>query len=297
MRVVDESVRDVAVTLIGGYIRSDRFWPELRDVLRPARALVHPNIVELVDVCATPEAEHFVVTEYIKGCPLRAVMRRRDRIPPPAGLYIMIECCKGLAHAHPEVIHRHVNPDTVVVSTTGEVKLTDFGFAKIKAMSETESVSAKFSYLSPEAASGLDVDHRADVFAAGIVLWELLAGERLFVGATDYQTVELVRAAPFRPIDGADPTLLAILRCALSRDPDARFATAAHFGEALAQFARTRDLDLSPVAIARLANDVTLQLDREHIPYPGSFDRMQADVDRMRSIFDATGGSSARPLD
>lgn len=285
----DGRVRDVAITLIAGLIRPAKFWPMLRADIRPAVGLVHPNILELVDVCATPEGELFVVAEHVKGCPLKAIVRRGERIPISAALYVVTECCKALGHAHPHVIHREVSPRSLLVSTTGEVKLIDFGLAKVNSMIEDTDpgvVKGMFGYLSPEQALGTAVDHRTDVFAAGIVLWELLAGHRLFDGDTDYQTVELVRAAVIPPIAGLDPTLTAILRCALARDPAARFSTAAHLGEALSHFALAHDIMLGPVPIARLASDVTFELDREFLPYPGSLERMHADAARMVSILD-----------
>ena len=120
----------------------------------------------------------------------------------------MIEVCKALAYAHelenPEtdeplgIVHRDISPPNILISKNGEVKLVDFGLAKANSQIESTDpgvVKGKFSYLSPEAARGLEVDHRADMFAVGIILWEMFTGRRLFYGDTDYQTVELVRQA------------------------------------------------------------------------------------------------------
>ncbi len=129
-----------------------------------------------------------------------------------------MEVCKGLAYAHdavhPEtgrplgIVHRDVSPPNVLLSRNGEVKLTDFGLAKAAVQVETTDpgvVKGKMSYLSPEAARGEEVDRRADIFAVGILLYEMLTGKRLFYGETDYQTVELVRAAKHPAHRTAEP--------------------------------------------------------------------------------------------
>ena len=122
------------------------------------------------------------------------------------------------------------------------MKLVDFGLAKANSQIESTDpgvVKGKFSYLSPEAASGLPVDHRADVFAVGIILWELFTGKRLFYGDTDYQTVELVRQAKVPPLAPLNPEIDAeleqVVRKALASDPDDRYQNAADLGDALAQ--------------------------------------------------------------
>ena len=133
-------------------------------------------------------------------------------------IYIVREVCEGLAYAHDQrdletgealgIVHRDVSPPNILISRRGEIKLTDFGLAKATSQLEQTDpgvVKGKFSYLSPESASGLDVDSRADIFSAGIILWELLTGRRLFFGESDYQTVELVRQANIPPMSVANP--------------------------------------------------------------------------------------------
>jgi serine/threonine-protein kinase len=271
----------------------------LLDDLRASVSLHHPNIVELVDIARTPEDAYFVVTEYVDGCDLQTLVARTKRIAPAHVLHVVVECCKGLAHAHArDVIHREVSPRAVLLGTRGEVKLVDFGLAKANAQIESSDpgiVKGKFSYLSPEAASGREVDHRVDVFAAGIVLWELLAGRRLFLGQTDYQTVELVRDARVPAIDDLDPALDAIVRKALARDVDARFHRATDLGDALARYAVTRDIELAASETAKVIRDVKFQVDYERSAKRmdhGSLADIQESVSRMVSILDEDQGKS-----
>jgi len=179
----DGRTRDVAIArVVPSLPNNQKFAAMILDDVRAAASLHHANVVDLVDVGRTPEGAYFVVTEYVEGCDLKTFVSRRKRVALPHVLHVVVECCKGLAYAHSlDVIHRDVSPRALLLGTKGEVKLMDFGLAKANVQIESSDPSilkGKFSYLSPEAASGLEVDHRADVFAVGIFLWELVARER-----------------------------------------------------------------------------------------------------------------------
>ena len=180
-----------------------------------------------------------------------------------------MEVCKGLAYAHdlthPEtgerlgIVHRDVSPANVLISRNGEIKLADFGLAK--AASQVEStdpgvVKGKMSYLSPEAARGENVDQRADIFAVGILLYEMLTSKRLFYGDTDYQTVELVRNAKIPPIAAqnpeVEPEFEEICRKALARRTEDRFQTATDLQDALAHYLFSRGLKMIQRDIAEM---------------------------------------------
>src|SRR5262249_50660446 len=140
-----------------------------------------------------------------------------------------------------------------------EVKLVDFGLAKATSQLESTDpgvVKGKFSYLSPEAASGKEVDRRADIFAVGVLLYELLTGKRLFYGETDYQTVELVRQARVPSIQQqnreVEPELEAIVRKALARDLPSRYQTAGELQDGLAQYLFSRGVKVTSRDIAEL---------------------------------------------
>ncbi len=148
--------------------------------------------------------------------------------------------------------------------------MTDFGLAKATTQLETTDpgvVKGKFSYLSPEAAMGQEVDARADVFALGIVLWEMLAGRRLFLGETDYQTVKLVQQANIPSLRRLNPEVDAAnsrRSCsrALTRDPNDRYQSARDFGDALAGYIFSHQMKVTAYDIANLIRGVVVQKER-----------------------------------
>jgi serine/threonine-protein kinase len=283
---------DVAIVrVLPALTKNQKFVHLFLEDLRPTLGLKHANIVECLDIAKTPEDAYFAVTEYVDGCNLKALVAQRERLAVPEAIRVTIECCKGLAHAHSRnLVHRDVSPQTVLLSSSGEVKLADFGLAKVNSQIESSDpgiVKGKFSYLSPEAARGVDVDHRGDLFAAGIVLWELLAGRRLFVGQTDYQTVELVREARIPHIDAVDPALDAIVVKALARETNARYQTATDFGDALARYAVSHRISQSPAELAGFVREAQADVRQQralHPVDPRHIEGVKAEVSRMTSI-------------
>ena len=176
--------------------------------------------------------------------------------------------CEGLAYAHESrgeqgellnVVHRDISPPNVLISEHGEIKIVDFGLAKASTQlekSEAGIIKGKFSYLSPEAAHGHEVDGRTDIFAVGIILWEMLAGRRLFQGQTDYETVKQVQAAQVPAIASlcpdADDTLQSILNRALARDRDKRYGSARALGQDLSRYLYRLGRPVSAFDIAEL---------------------------------------------
>ncbi len=236
--------------------KNKKFIQMFLDEARVSMHLQHANIVGVFDI-GIADTSYFIVMEFVDGANLKTLIeslrRQGQRMPLPQVIYLMMEVCKGLQYAHdavdPEtgrelgIVHRDISPPNILVSKRGEVKLVDFGLAKATSQLETTDpgvVKGKFSYLSPEAASGKEVDRRADIFAVGILLYELLTGKRLFFGETDYQTVELVRQAKVPPISAQNQDvsdeLEQIIRRALTRDPEERYPSAADLQDSLAQF-------------------------------------------------------------
>lgn len=215
--------------------------------------LNHPNIVQVFEL-GSVDSEYFISMEYIDGRDLADTMRALWKTigPPPADLVAFIgrEICRALSYAHGltdergrplGMIHRDVSPSNVMLSYEGAVKLLDFGIAKAmgEAPETTKSgaLKGKYAYMAPEQTDGEDLDHRIDIFAAGIVLHEVLAGRRLFKGQNDIQTIERVRRCEVRPPSQVNPNcppeLDAIVLKALSRRREDRFQTAADMADAL----------------------------------------------------------------
>ncbi|MFT3691634.1 MAG: serine/threonine-protein kinase [Kofleriaceae bacterium] len=269
--------------------KNQKFVSMFLDEARLSLFLQHANIVQVFDISKTPDNAYFLVMEYVDGCNLKALIERskqkNKRIDLAHSIYIMTECCKALNYAHflehPEtneplgIVHRDISPPNILLSKNGEVKLVDFGLAKANTQIESTDqgvVKGKFSYLSPEAASGLEVDHRADVFAVGIILWEMFTGRRLFYGESDYQTVELVRQARVPSIAAlnpeVEPELEAIVRKSLARDANNRYQNAADLGDALTQYLFSHRMKVSARDIASLVRDAQVEQMRKRSAEP-----------------------------
>ncbi len=248
-----------------------RFIAMFLDEARLSAHLSHSNVVQVFDI-GVGDNTYFIVMEYVNGADLKQIVKHlRDSgksFPVEAAIYICLKMCEGLAYAHEcrgehgeslKVVHRDISPPNVLISEHGEIKIVDFGLAKASTQlekSEAGIIKGKFSYLSPEAAHGHEVDGRADIFAVGIILWELLAGRRLFQGKTDYETVKQVQGAAVPPIAqfcrDADDTLQSIMNRALARDRDARYGSARALGQDLTRYLYRLGRPVSAFDIAEL---------------------------------------------
>jgi eukaryotic-like serine/threonine-protein kinase len=304
--------KNVAIKrILPNLTKNQKFVSMFLDEARLSLNLQHANIVQVFDISRTPDNAYFLVMEFVDGCNLKSLIERQKqkqkRIELAHAIYMMMECCKALNYAHflehPEtneplgIVHRDISPPNILLSKNGEVKLVDFGLAKANSQIESTDpgvVKGKFSYLSPEAASGLEVDHRADVFAVGIILWELFTGRRLFMGETDYQTVELVRQARVPSVAAlnpeVEPELEAIVRKALAKEPDDRYQSAADLGDALAQYLFSRRMKVTSRDIASLVRDTQVEMMRKRSAEPktsGLIDQLILDeMQKMTSLVD-----------
>jgi tetratricopeptide (TPR) repeat protein/tRNA A-37 threonylcarbamoyl transferase component Bud32 len=210
-----------------------------------AALLTHQNIVQIYDL-GSIEGTYFIAMEYLHGKDLRAMTtkarKRTAPLPAEFALYILSRVCAGLDYAHKlkdfqgnrvNIIHRDISPQNVIVTYEGEVKVVDFGIAKAATHgSETKVgiIKGKLAYMSPEQAAGKAIDHRSDIFSAGILLYELLTHRRMFEGA-EMEVLDRVRKAEFVPAETLVPNLAprfaGILRRALAKDPDARYQSCA----------------------------------------------------------------------
>ncbi len=255
--------------------RNKKFVAMFLDEARVSMGLNHANIVQVFDV-GVADNTYFIVMEFVEGVNLRVIWQAAQaagiRLPVAQSIYTVMEVCKALAYAHAKkdvngrpqnIVHRDVSPPNVMISGEGEVKIMDFGLAKATSQLETTEpgvVKGKFSYLAPEAVRGDEVDARSDIFAAGILLWELLAGERLFLGASDLETVELIRRCAVPGLlernPEVTPELEAIVMRALAADPAQRYPRAQEFGDALAHYIFGRGLKVTAYDLGRLVHSV-----------------------------------------
>lgn len=229
------------------------------DEAKIAGGLNHPNIAQIFDL-GKVDGSYFIALEYIGGKDLKTIFERARRIGEkvsiPRVCYTIMKVCEGLAHAHTKkdaqgkdlhIVHRDISPQNVLMSYEGEVKIIDFGIAKAQGKTSQTQVGilkGKFSYMSPEQVRGLHVDHRSDLFSLGIVLYEMLTLERLFLGESDFDTLEKIRKVEMSPPSLYNPhipkELEDIVLKALARSPDDRYQTAYEFADALERFMRNQ---------------------------------------------------------
>ncbi len=208
-----------------------------------AATLNHVNIAPIYDF-GRRDSLYYIGMEYVRGCDLADLIARsrelKQHVPLGLAVWLLIEICNGLDYAHRKhddmgnflnLIHRDITPQNILLSYEGEVKITDFGIAKVQILGRDETtggvLKGKFSYMSPEQVRGERMDHRSDIFSLGIVAWELLTSQKMFDGPNDYHILEKVREALFIPPRQINPNippeLEQILMKALTRYPQDRY--------------------------------------------------------------------------
>jgi len=222
-----------------------------------AVTLSHANIVQVFDLGRADE-RYFIAMEYVAGYDLATALVRGRKLgrplPQELAVYVVSELAKGLDYAHRRrdaqqrplhIVHRDVSPQNVLVSFEGEVKLTDFGIAKaalaVEEKTEAGSLKGKYAYMSPEQARGEDVDAQTDIYALGVVLYELLSGKNPFYDPkSTYETLRRVREVEFVPlderVDDLPDELASIAARAMQAAPSARHSNAGELYEDLVQF-------------------------------------------------------------
>ena len=216
-----------------------------QDEARTSALLSHPNIVQIHDL-GKAEGTYYIAMEYIAGENLAAIawrgMKRGRSLPPTFAARVVADTCKALHYAHSLrgndgrpllIVHRDVSPQNILVTYEGEVKVVDFGIAKARTKREdtkTGMLKGKFSYMSPEQCLGAEIDHRSDIFALGILLYELCTGKRLYKHASELVILEMITrrqvVPPSEVAPNIQPELEAIILRALEKDVEARFQTA-----------------------------------------------------------------------
>lgn len=247
-----------------------RFAEMLVSEAKLAANLNHQNIVKTEDLGRVDD-RLYIAMEYVEGLDLRELLRRcakeRVALPIEFSLHMVIQILQGLDYAHRfgkrsnptgGVVHRDVSPSNILLSFEGEVKVCDFGIARANDLSEElpeETIQGKAGYMSPEHALGQPVDARADVFAVGIVLWEMLSGRKLYVAGSGASLLERARKAEIPALQSRswpdEGSLFGIVEKALQKDPSARFPSAAAMRDSLEAYVAEAKLRKSPLELGR----------------------------------------------
>ncbi|WP_342394478.1 protein kinase domain-containing protein [Myxococcus fulvus] len=261
---------------------------------RISASLSHGNVAQVFDF-GMMDGQYFLAMELVDGQPLNRVLKRGarmglPRLPIPLAVYVALEMCRGLNYAHTRtnekgvplgIVHRDISPDNVLISYEGQVKIVDFGIAKARMLrgfhTEPGVVRGKYLYFSPEQARGRDVDARTDIWATGLVLYEMLCGQPPVVGP---EPVVLTRMAqgdfppPIQLREELPPELNELILKALSVDVTRRFESANAFGDTLAAFLYSFAPRFSTMNLAYLVRELfreDLQKDGRELQVPPAF--------------------------
>jgi serine/threonine protein kinase len=244
---------------------------------RVAARLNHPNVVQIFDL-GRIDNQYFIAMEFIHGEDIRSIVgqsAKTKKRPPPAFICrVLADTLAGLHYAHERkgpdgqllgLVHRDVSPHNIIVTFEGGVKLVDFGIAKATRTNMAEQTAAglfkgKFAYMAPEQTRGGQIDRRSDIFAVGILLWELITWTRLFKRDTEMATLVAVAEDPIPKLSTFEPSvppeLERIVEKALARPLDDRYATAEEMRSDLEALIRTQLWEADSLATARFLKDL-----------------------------------------
>ena len=245
------------------------------DEANVAARISHPNVATVFEL-GRQEDTYWIAMEYLHGEPLREVMRRTDEMgatmPPEIACRVIAEAADGLHAAHElqgkdgeklNLIHRDVTPHNLFVTYEGVTKVVDFGIAKFQdrmASTQAGTLKGKLAYMSPEQVQGENIDRRTDIFALGVVLWELTTGQRLFRMESDLDTLAKVQECNIPPpstvIRGYPLDLEKIVMQALAKNKNDRFPTAREFSRALQSLLTRRGLFIASDEVAAYMSSI-----------------------------------------
>jgi serine/threonine-protein kinase len=237
---------------------------------RLSATLSHTNIVQVYDV-GQVEGRYFIAMEHIHGEDIRSIIRAMKKkgvteFPLEHAISIILGVCAGLAYAHEKrdldgallnIVHRDISPQNIVITFTGDVKIVDFGIAKSETQTGEDTKSGqlkgKVPYMSPEQAAGEPIDWRSDIFAAGVLLFELTTGKRLFKGSSEYETLRLIcekeYPLPTAVKPGYPQHLERIVMRALAKRREDRYQSAREMQQELEEFIREERIKVSNVSL------------------------------------------------
>ena len=268
----------VVKTLLQHLSEDEELILMFKDEARVTARLIHPNICQVFEF-EQAGGVYYMAMEYLRGHDLRRLWRECERqgrpLPPELVCRIVADAAAGLDFAHSlrdpsgkpyGIVHRDVSPQNIFVTFEGAVKVIDFGVAKAAGRAQhtrTGALKGKCSYMSPEQAQGLPVDNRSDIFALGIVLHELLSGQRLFKGDSDLETLARVEACAVPPLPSKE--LDAIAAKALAKNPDDRFRTAQELRLALEEWLTQNRMRASQAHLAEFLKAIPIERPREAV--------------------------------
>jgi predicted Ser/Thr protein kinase len=233
------AIKTIRRDLVGGERAAAAMLARFRNEAQAAGKLAHPGIVAVYDY-GEDASVAYIAMEYVEGNSLREYIGRGTRFDRRDAVSIMSQLLEALAHAHEcHVWHRDIKPGNVIVMRNGKVKVADFGIARIEAseLTQTGMMMGSPGYMAPEQYAGAQVDHRADLFAAGVVFYQLLTGAKPFVGTTEQVSYATCHTEPLRP-SLADPgkgweRYDPVIAKAIAKKPDDRYQSADAFRAAV----------------------------------------------------------------
>ncbi len=264
--------RPVALkALFPEFARDPSFVERFRREAQSAAGLNHPNIVGIYD-WGQEGGTYFIVMEYVEGRTLRDILRSEGPIESRQASEIAAEIASALSFAHRAgVVHRDVKPGNALITTSGNVKVTDFGIARqgtSEGLTQTGSVMGTATYFSPEQAQGLPVDGRSDVYSLGVVLYEMVTGVAPFTGdspvAVAYKHVRETPVPPSRRNPDLPSDMERIILTAMAKDPDHRYQSADDMRADLLRFRRGRALAAAPITAIVAETSAVAAVGAEH---------------------------------
>lgn len=254
---------------------NEQFVRMFMDEAKVSALLQHSNIVRIYDFARIRD-NYFIAMEYVEGKDVKLILRklaeRRKLLPREFAAYIAMEAAKGLDYAHKHttrqgqplsIVHRDVSPSNLLVSYGGDIKVADFGIVKAANCAEDTDagmLKGKFEYMSPEQASGKDLDRRSDIFSLGIILHEMLTGRRLFKSDDELKTLARIKSGDVDPpstLNGSVPARLdEIVMRALAKEPGDRYQDARELHADLLEFLYPASPDLTQQSLAHFMSEL-----------------------------------------
>ncbi|HMQ11655.1 MAG TPA: serine/threonine-protein kinase [Oligoflexia bacterium] len=253
----DRKMYSIAIKrILPQFARDEEFVALLLDEAKVMVYMNHPNIVSIIEFGKVDET-YYIAMEYVEGPTLQKLFKKvrakNELLPVPIALFIVREIAQGLGYAHRKldndgnamsIVHRDISPANILISYTGDVKITDFGISKAANQNHHTQVGiirGKTGYMSPEQTrAGMEIDGRSDLFSLGVIMYELLTGRRLFKADSVPKALKMVREGHIPPISELRPGLPAslenIVYRALQRDPNERYQSGEEFCDALNEF-------------------------------------------------------------